>query len=353
MSRVQFYTDTAQIWDGMLADMEAATESIELEQYSMWDDASGRRFLDLLERKRKEGVQVRVVCDGYGSWPLFRSENVKKLIKQGLLIKSYNPLTPNKLSSFTYHLHRKILVIDGRVGWLGGIGIKLKFFGFKDSMVRFEDMDIVSDLEKSFDLLWTDLEHGEYFGNHDIQKRSEDPKLLVNYPGYGSKEIYEEMRAKISEAKKSIYLTTSYFFPDRNFFQMILAKAKSGVDVKIILRGKDDEFLPVRFSTSYFHKALAAGIGIYRYETAIIHAKTAVVDDAWATVGSSNLDKLSFYYNMEANVSSSDPEFVANIKQQFLDNVTHCRRINLEDWTRRPWAERALEILVWPLHKYL
>lgn len=123
--------------------------------------------------------------------------------------------------------------------------------------------------------------------------------------------------------------------------------------MKIILRGRDDEFLPVRFSASYFLKALRSGMGIYRYEPAIIHAKTAIIDNKWATIGSSNLDKFSFYYNMEGNLASTDPQFVNEVSKLFLENIAQCRKIELNEWEQRPILERALEFVIWPIHNYL
>ncbi len=352
MNSWKFYTETKDIWDGMLHDIDQAVETIELEQYSFWDDVAGRRFLEALENKHKVGVKIRLICDGYGSYPLFQSAYVQNLLKQGMELLPFNPVTLIRPSSWFYHLHKKTLVIDSKVAWIGGIGIKKKFTDFKDTMVRVEG-PLVTDIQTNFDLTWQNVKRKNYYRSAEYEKKSSDLELLVNYCGYGRKEIYEQMRQNIQEAKRSIYLTTSYFFPDRNFFQLILDKARSGVDIKIILRGKDDEYLPVLFSTSYFYKALQANIGIYRYQSAIIHAKTAIVDDKWATIGSSNLDKFSFYYNMEANVASTNEKFVSETKQLFLENLTECRNIELRDWQRRSLLERALEVLTWPIHNYL
>jgi cardiolipin synthase len=349
---MRFFSETKEIWDGMIADIERAQISIELEQYSFWDDKIGRRFLKTLEKKHKEGVKIRVIVDGWGSYPLFRSRYVKSLINQGIEIVAFNPFSLWRTSTWFFHMHKKTLVIDSRLAWIGGLGIKKKFRGFKDTMVRFEG-SLVTDIQNSFEVLWSDIARGEYYNNPNIEKVSLDPKWLINYCGYGRKEIYEQMRNNIQNAKKSIYLTTSYFFPDRNFFQLILDKARAGIDVKIILRGKDDEYLPVRFSTSYFHKALAANIGIYRYESSIIHAKTAIVDGEWATVGSSNLDKFSFYYNMEGNIASNNSDFVKEVSLLFESNLKNCRKIELKDWEERPILERVIEVVTLPIHNYL
>lgn len=352
MNTWKLFTETKEIWNRMLEDIDQARVSIELEQYSFWDDGAGHKFLKLLEKKHHQGVKVRMICDGYGSYPLFQSALVHKLIKLGVEIVPFNPVSLFRPSTWFYHLHKKTLIVDSKIAWVGGLGIKKKFTHFKDTMARLDGL-VVLDISRTFEALWLDVKNKNYYHSPEIIHQSEDMQFLVNYCGYGRKEIYEQLRQNIQAAEKTIYLTTSYFFPDRNFFQLILDKARAGVDVKIILRGKDDEFLPVRFSTSYFYKALKANIGIYRYEPAIIHAKTAIIDDKWATMGSSNLDKFSFYYNMEGNISSSQPEFVSEVHSLFLANLKECRKIELREWTQRPLAERVFEYAIWPIHNYL
>ncbi|OGE73904.1 MAG: hypothetical protein A3I07_00995 [Candidatus Doudnabacteria bacterium RIFCSPLOWO2_02_FULL_42_9] len=349
----KLFSETKETWDSMLADISQASSTIELEQYSFWDDRVGHKFLKLLDKKNREGVKIRVICDGWGSYPLFRSGYVKALMNRGIQFQVFNPVSPFKPSSWFFHLHKKTLIIDSKIAWIGGLGIKKKFTFFKDTMIRYEDEPIIEDIQRSFESLEADVHRRQYFKSPKFEKKSHDPQLHIDYCGYGRKEFYEELRKHIKSANKSIYMTTSYFFPDRNFFQLILDKARSGVDVKIIVRGKDDEYLPVRFSTSYFHKALRANIGIYRYEDAIIHAKTAIIDDNWAAVGSSNLDKFSFYYNMEANATSTDSQFVDAVSEFFQSNLRHCRQIEINDWQRRPFLERVVEIVTWPIHNYL
>ncbi len=352
MNSPKFYWETKEIWKEMMADIDSAKVSIEMEQYSFWDDSIGRKFLELLEKKHNNGVKVRILCDGYGSYPLFQSKYARSLISKGMEIRAFNPPSFFRTSGWLYHLHKKTLIIDSKFAWIGGLGIKKKFTYFRDTMARLEG-PIVSDIQNSFEVLWSDVRHKNYFRHTNLERQSVDPQLLVNYCRYGRKEIYEQMRQQIQNAEKSIYLTTSYFFPDKNFFQLILDKARSGVDVKIILRGKDDEYLPVRFSTSYFHEALSANIGIYRYETAIIHAKTAIVDGKWATIGSSNLDKFSFYYNMEANIASTNPDFVKHTIELFEANLKNCRKIELSIWKKRALWDRVVELAIWPIHNYL
>lgn len=217
MNSWKLYTRTQEIWDLMLKDIDQASTSIEIEQYSFWDDRVGHRFLKVLEKKHRSGVKIRLICDGWGSYPLFQSGYVKKLQRIGIEIVPFNPVSLLRPSSWFYHLHKKTLIIDSKIAWIGGLGIKKKFTFFKDTMARLEG-PIVFDLKNVFEELWKNVNQKQYYNNGEFDHQSTDIKYLINYCGYGKKEIYEQMRESIQKAEKSIYLTTSYFFPDRNFF---------------------------------------------------------------------------------------------------------------------------------------
>jgi cardiolipin synthase len=345
----RFGTQTEKIWNEMIADIKTAQNTIEIEQYSFWDDESGHKVLLALEAKAKQGVKIRIICDGYGSYPLFASGYVKKLQKI-MQILPYNMPQFSKPKLWMRRLHKKTMIVDSKVAWVGGIGIKNKFINFRDTQVRLEG-EVVTSIQQVFENFWQSVKEN-YKSLDLVNQNNSEFKFLVNYPGYNQKQIYEWLRSEISRAKKRIYLTTSYFFPDQNFFQLILDKAKAGVDVKLIVRGKDDEHVPIRFSASYFLPALKNHIELYKYEHCIIHAKTAVIDDA-ATVGSCNLDKFSFYYNLESNIATSNPKFVEEVANQFFADLKHCSQIYINEWEKRPLKERAYEVITWPLHNYL
>jgi cardiolipin synthase len=345
-NRWEIYSQGESILEGMLRDVAAAKETIELEQFSFHDDDLGRRFLEVFDQKLKEGVKIRLICDGLNSRPLFRSTYFKTLLERGLTLKEYHPFNISKLREAFYRIHKKTLIIDSRIAWIGGIGLKKKFLKFRDTQLRLSG-PIVMDILQAFEAVWSD-------SSMEIQTHSEDLKLLLNYSGFGKKQIYEWMREKISKAKTRILLSTTYFYPDRNFFQLLLDKAKEGVEVKLLLRGmgKNSEFVPGRFSAIYLTEALEASIQIYRYQPAIMHAKTALIDD-WATVGSCNLDKFSFYYNLEANIISNNPNFVQELEYLFFEDLKLSNRIELREWQQRPLAEKFLEALVKPINNYL
>ena len=353
MKTWKFYTNGPQIWQGMLEDIRLARTSIELEQFSFHADRTGKRFLTLLEEKAKQGVRIRLVCDAVASSQLFASSAPARLRKAGVQILAYNEPDIFHPNLWLKRTHKKTMVVDSEIAWVGGLGIKDKFKAFRDTQVRATG-PLVQDVQKSFEDIWHYLQQpGRVLNERDFEPDPESGlQLLINYPNFGKKQIYEWIRNAISKAEKRIYLSTAYFYPDRNFFQLLLDKAKSGVDVRIILRGKDDEFVTVRFATSFFDSSIVNGIKIYRYLPNIMHAKTAIIDDQ-ATVGSCNLDKFSFYHNLEVNIASSNPEFVKELEQHFFEDLKSCKQIIREEWQRRPVRERVLEILLWPFHNYL
>jgi len=345
-----------QIWEGMLADLNTALVSIEVEQFSFFDDKIGRAFLELFERKLEQGVKVRVITDSLNSRPLVLSAYAKELEKKGLEIIYFNPPRLLSLNKIFFRTHKKILVIDSTIAWVGGLGVKNKYRTFRDTQVRLTG-SVVSDILDGFEEMWRQLKSDPTKTEQldkNMRRRNTDSQFqfLVNYGRFEKKEIYEWMREQIVNAKRSIYINSSYFYPDRNFFQLLLNKKREGVDVKIILRGMDDEYFPVRFSSSYFKIALTHGIEIYRYQPAIMHSKTMIIDDV-ATVGSCNLDKFSFYYNLEANIVSTDKFFVEELKLQFAKDLKYCKAVRLENWQNRRFSERLLELLIWPIHNYL
>ncbi len=347
----QFFTTASSIWDGMLADIRKTQKSIDIEQYGFYDDQAGRRFLEIFEEKLKQGVAVRMICDATGSWPLFFSSYVKHLRSLGLEIQSYNRPQIHHPKLWFRRTHRKLMVVDSRIAWVGGLGMKEKVKNFRDTQARL-DGRLVGDVASAFDDMWRHIQNPKQPLFERRFPEADEIQFMVNYPGYQEKQIYEWLRSAVAGAQQRIYLTTSYFFPDRNFFQLILDKAKQGVDVKIILRGKDDEYIPVRFSSSYFSTALANQIKIYRYMPNVMHAKTFIIDDV-ASIGSSNLDKFSFYYNLEANLVSKNSEFVNALSEQFLADLKSCRQVTTKEWSERPLRERVFETLVWPIHNYL
>jgi len=177
--------------------------------------------------------------------------------------------------------------------------------------------------------------------------------FLVNAPRLRQRYIYRALLSAIRNAKNYIYLSTPYFIPDIPLYRALRAAAKRGVDVRIIVPEISDYAFIDHARESYFTLVLKAGVKIYTYVPKMMHAKTAVVDDAWAMAGSFNLDSLSFFFNHEANIASTDQTFIREIKQDFVEDLAVCKKITLEEWAHRPLRRKILELLTWPFHSFL
>lgn len=351
----QFYTKTSTAWEAMLRDIEGAQQSIDIEQFIFSIDVIGTTFIDLLQKKAREGVKIRLLLDAVGSWSFFRSRIPERLKKLNIEIKFFNPIQPWRVdlySSQFFRDHRKIMIIDGTIGHIGGVGIVDYFMEWRDSHVCMTG-PIVIDMISSFEGVWHRIGkryHRHYKHTHEFLKKY---NLLTNSPRFRHKHIYHTLIGNIRNAKKYIYLTTPYFIPDIRLFRVLQLAAKRGVDVRILVPQVADHIFINHARESYFTLALKAGIKIYIYMPTMMHAKTAVIDDEWATVGSFNLDSLSFYFNHEVNVGTSDIQFIEKIKQHFFDDITVSKEVKFEEWIKRPLLKKMLEILTWPFHNIM
>ncbi len=351
----QFYTKTGDAWESMLRDIEGAQKSIDIEQYIFSIDVIGTKFLDLLQKKVLQGVRVRLLLDAAGSWTFFRSSIVDRLRKIGIEIRFFNPIQPWRIDLFTsnfFRNHRKIMIIDNTIGHIGGVGIQDHMLEWRDTHMRMTG-DIVQDLQISLLALWNRVGIGifrRYKHNHQFLKKF---NLITNSPRLKHKHIYHTLIANIRSAKKYIYLTTPYFIPDIRLFRVLRLAAKKGVDVRILVPEIADHVFVNHARESYFSLALMAGIKIYIYKPFMMHAKTAVIDDEWATAGSFNLDSLSFYFNHEANIGTTDKGFIDEIKKHFHEDLAVSEQIDFEKWKKRSIRKKFLELLTWPFHSIM
>ena len=351
----QFYTDTDKAWESMLYDINAAEVSIDLEQYIFALDDIGNRFVQTLIKKSRSGVKVRLLCDAVGSTKFFVSAVPEELKREKIDVQFYNPISPWRLYNFTSWFlrdHRKILVIDGRVGHTGSLGINQNMSLWRDTHVRLTG-GLVQSLMHTFDQMWTITKLNKKIHRFD-KYPSPSPKFdfVLTTPHIRSWTIRRRFIEAIRGAKKYIYLTTPYFVPDLGFFRALRLASKRGVDVRLILPVSSDITAVDIASASYVGLALKSGIKVYYYHNKFLHAKTAVIDDEWSTVGSANLDNLSFRYNFEANIISMDPKFCSELKEHFFEDLKQTSQINEEAWKKRSILQKISEIITWPVHNF-
>lgn len=367
-NKVTLLYDGPQTMAAMMAAISAAKDHINLETYIFDQDELGIRFADLLIARQRAGVQVNVIYDSVGTIGTPQAF-FDKMRDAGIHLLAFNPVNPLKLVGpwrLNNRDHRKILVVDGVVGFTGGVNISSTYansslfrskarrakIGWRDTHIQIEGPAVAT-------LQWAFLDHWASQESPDLPDSNFFPPLkeagdklvrvLVSEPG-SDQDIYKAYVLAIQEAKKTVHITSAYFVPDVQILQALRAAAQRGVDVKIILPGVTDSGLLFHAAQSFYAEMLAGGIKIYQMQVAVLHAKTAVIDQVWATVGSTNIDTRSFLHNHEINVVVFGEEFGNTMENAFSEDLLDSVEITQEKWAQRPrvdrikeWAARRLE----------
>jgi len=337
----RFYLSPREAWDAMYDDCEQATKSIELEQYILENDAIGRKFMRLFIQKAAQGIRVFVIFDKFGSQTLVGSRLVRLLRRGGGRFRFYNWVTYlDLLRPWRWYprKHVKALLIDSQIAYTGGVCFALRMRDWRDTHIRITG-PVVAQFRQAFD---------QAQRRRGITKRPTLPKdgngeftYLQNYPRFSWFAIYDELIRAITRAEHYIYLTTPFFAPNRRFRRLLANAALRGVDVRILVP-KQSEFTFVDWiCLSYSHGLLRAGVRIFRYRPFMLHSKTVVSDDHWGTVGSTNMDILSFFRNRESNIVTTNVAAVAELKQQFMADLEESDELTLEAMSRQPMWKRA------------
>ncbi len=361
----------------MLEAIKGARKSIELEQFILGYDQIGLMFLDALKERARAGIKVRIFCDEVGSLSLARSGSAASLFEAGIHIKFFNsiiPWSPNNEALWYFRDHKKLLIIDGRIGFTGGVCLGDEMRSWRESSVQIEG-PIVAQMLESFEVMWHKRYHKfKYYIpkgflqkikstlQSEMGKKSKRPnhgidnvdfQYLTSSPLPGKRYLYKELVRAIQSAKHYIYLTTPYLLPDSKLMRNLGKAIKRGVIVKILIPEKTNSRLVNIGAGTFFEDMLLHGIKIFRYEGEMIHAKTGVIDGYWSTIGSLNLDNLSLRYNFEGNIVSLDKSFAFELEKQFLNDLKISNELTLSDWRKRPLLQKILEILIWPIRKLL
>jgi len=352
----------------MMAAARAATSSINLETYIFDEDEIGNEFAELLMEKQRQGVQVNIMVDAVGALAT-PAAFFKRMRDAGLRVVVFNPVNPAKARGkweVNNRDHRKLMIVDGRIAFTGGINISSTYansslfrsrnkpkqidgdkVGWRDTHIKIEG-PAVAPLQWSFVDLWVQQEGGElpqanYFpaltpvGDKFI-------RVLSTIPERDS-EIYKSLVTAINEAKTAVHITAAYFVPDQQIVDALVGAAKRGVDVKLVLPGVSDHSLIRYAGQGFYEPLLAGGVRIFELQIAVLHAKTAVIDGAWSTIGSANIDRRSFIHNYELNVVVIDPAFGRDMESAFNEDMRDSKEVGLQQWRKRPWADRVKEMV--------
>jgi cardiolipin synthase len=365
-NRVQLLFDGPATMREMMAAARGATTSINLETYIFDQDPIGLQFAEVLMEKRRQGVTVNVMYDSVGTLgtPQVFFDRMRAA---GINMIAFNPVNPAKAKgnwSINNRDHRKLMVVDGTVAFTGGINISSDYansslfrsrrkpdnvdkdkIGWRDTHVRIEGPAVAA-LQWAFVDNWVRQEGGELSARDYFPRLApvgdKFVRVLATDPGSNS-EIYKSLLVAINEARKSVHITSAYFVPDQQVVDALIAAARRGVDVKLVLPGVSDHGLVMYAGQAFYEQLLAGGVKIFQLQVAVLHAKTAVIDGAWSTIGSANIDRRSFIHNYELNVVVIDPAFGRDMESAFNEDLRDSKEVTLEQWRDRPWADRIKE----------
>lgn len=374
-NQLQLLQDGPATYQAMFAAMRKARDHIHLETYIFADDSVGRQFADLLLEKQKAGVQVNLVYDSVGSLDTPRSF-FQRLRDGGVAVVEFNPINPLEVKKDDWLVnnrdHRKLLVVDGRTAFLGGININESYSsgssavlsgasdpvdpeqgGWRDTHLQI-DGPVVAEFQKLFLDTWArqkgpPLAPRQYFpplkpqGNHIVRaigSTSESEESV----------IYSTLLSAIDHAERRVYLTNAYFVPDPQLMRSLTTAARRGVDVRLILPSQTDSWAVFHAGRSHYTALLRAGVKVYERRGTVLHSKTATVDGVWSTIGSTNLDWRSFLHNDELNAVVLGHGFSKQMEAMFQRDLSQSDAIDLKRWQRRSpvlrlkeWAARLAE----------
>ncbi len=361
-NKVTLLIDGPDTYAAMFEVIRKAKNHINLETFIIEDDKIGGKFTELLLKKQKEGVQVNIIYDSVGS--LTTPESFfKRLRDGGIQVVEFNPISPFKApgSLFLMHQnHRKILIADGRVAIIGGVNISNVYSSrlsgrkkVKGEPLTWRDTDIriegpaVTEIQKLFLETWSKQKGPKLIGRNYLPDQKEHGKALVKIvgstPGTDNRITFIMYAAAITYAERSIYLTNAYFVPDDQLLDAFKDAARRGVDVKIILPSTTDSSLVLNAMRHNYSGLLKAGVKIYERHTVLLHAKTAVIDGIWSTVGSTNLDYWSLLSNDEVNAVVLNREFAVEMERMFADDLAQSDQIQIDKWEKRPLSQKIKE----------
>jgi len=363
-NRLEILSNGDEFFPAMLGAIQAAKSTVNLENYIFWSGEIGGQFRDALAAAARRGVQVRVLLDGVGTGRKLAESDVRAMRAAGCLVEFYHQVRPWMIDVINNRTHRRVLVVDGRIGFTGGAGIADVWLGHADSPEHWRDVQVrvegpvVAELQAAFQETWGEA-HGEILVGDRFYPRLEavgPARAQVipstrRAPSSATKLLYS---VSIAAATQRIWLANSYFVPDGDTIRLFSDAARRGVDVRILVPGKvNDVPMTKAAGKSGFGELLRAGIRIYEYQPTMIHTKTMVVDSFFSTVGSTNFDNRSFRLNEELNLTVADADFARRLEEIFEEDLRRSRIYTYQEWSHRPVKERLLEWAVAPFRSQL
>ncbi|WP_426429891.1 cardiolipin synthase [Winogradskyella sp. HB-48] len=338
----------------LLKDLKSAKHHIHIEYFIIKDDSIGSKFLDALCSKAEEGVKVRMVIDDVGS--TISSKMKRKLKDSGVELYKFMPVLFSRFTGkMNYRDHRKIAIIDGKIGYIGGINISDNYVNsnntryWRDTHIRvvgeavrqlqilfFTTLDFVSDGDVNISK--------DYFPENTC-KENIALQIAASGPDTDWSNIMEAIFVAITNAEEYIHITTPYFIPNDEIVTALQVAARSNIEVKLIVPKKSDSWIAEYATNSYLEKLLEAGVEVYQYTKGFVHAKTIVIDDVFSTVGTANMDYRSFNINFEVNALIYNKSFAIELDEVFNSDLENATQLQLQTWKKRSKRAKLIEAL--------
>ncbi len=359
------FADGDAHFEQMIADINAASQSIQLETYIFSKDALGIQIAEALVKAASRGVMVRILVDGAGS-PLLSTSYAAIIEQAGGKLRIYHPF-PWQLWNYSRSYiklpfllkwiylflkankrnHRKVCIIDNKIGYIGSMNITKHHLslnaggdGWRDTSVRLENANF-DNLNKAFEDAWSHRTIQERIKDifHQVRR---DPIFRLNYTWIRRRVLYKHLLRKIRQCKQRIWITNAYFVPDNFLLRRIKEAAHNGIDVRILLPKKSDVFMMPWASSTFYYSLLKSGVRIFEYLPSNLHAKTLILDH-WMLVGSSNLNYRSLLHDLEIDVNVRQQHTKDKLVRLFLDDLAVSKEISIGDLaSHRPWVQRVL-----------
>ncbi|NGP46260.1 cardiolipin synthase [Bacillaceae bacterium SIJ1] len=359
---MSFYTNADILTNGeekfpdLITNLKTAKHFIHLEYYIFRSDHIGTTIIDILCDKAEQGVDVRVIYDGIGSIQLKRKA-IQRMKQSGVNIYAFLPLSEGlKTQKVNFRNHRKIVIIDGQTGYIGGLNIGDEYIGrsrefnfWRDTHVKIKG-EAIQHLHTIFLMDWQyvsgeKLPIKQFISNEALLQESADGGVHIVSSGPDSEQgtmadIYFTM---VTEARQSVWIATPYFIPNKAMRTALSTAASRGVDVRLMVPEKNDGFFTRYGTQSYFAELLSKGVDIYTYHKGFLHEKVIIVDENVASIGTANVDLRSFNLNFEANVFLFQSKAVATLVNDYQSDLNDCRQVISSEWKNRPFSMRVKE----------
>ena len=340
-------------YPAMLDAIRKAEDSVNFEVYIFEPDEIGRQFMDAFKDRARAGVEVRLLLDGFGGIKMTKRYR-DELSEAGVIVARFRPFGLRSLVRFYKRTHRRAIVIDGRIGFTGGAAVSKKWKGnvgnvheWRDSMTRVKG-PMVAGIQSAFATNWVYCCGEVIAGPRFFPPLERGPGpcgiSVASSPSDALQPIRLLFWVSFINAQHRLWISSSYFIPDQRLRDAVIERAKSGVDVRILVPGNETDAVPVQAAgRSYYEELLAAGVRIFEFQPAMMHAKTVVVDGSWSIVGSANLDERSMELNEENVLGIADQDFAQSVESGVTADLARSAEIRLEEWRKRSIFRRSME----------